>query len=379
MVTGVCPDLSRLRVIGSRRFVLDKHLPRGDKLEDHTEGFLVGYDASNIYRVWLPSTNRVIRTHDVRFINELYKDNPSTPSLTPRMIEAVHIPEKEYNGGTIVVSQPINQQQGLPTPVVQTLEDVQQLPSPSTTPQARNTPDPHGTPDPCSTPDPCGTPDPRSTPPLDGHHQSPSLDPVDQQILQELSASRTTPQTTPGGWNFDQYSDENLDTIRVPTPTRELYIPNQQQNNAPQRQDPNLSQENIVTGRHRHQAHFIKAALASSKYFAFAATIEQANEATFVASQSRINPNPTCTHRNDLPPPPCYWKELKRHVHGKQFEAATEAEFSKCWKKSTFAKPDITAEHIKEAVPLMWVFSYKFDKDGYLYKYKACLVVQGDF
>jgi hypothetical protein len=109
------------------------------------------------------------------------------------MIEAVHIPEKEYNGGTIVVSQPINQRQGLPTPVVQTLEDVQQLPSPSTTPQARNTPDPHGT------PDPCGTPDPRGTPPLDGHHQSPSLDPVDQQILQELSASRTTPQTTPGG------------------------------------------------------------------------------------------------------------------------------------------------------------------------------------
>jgi hypothetical protein len=109
------------------------------------------------------------------------------------MIEAVHIPEKEYNGGTIVVSQPINQRQGLPTPVVQTLEDVQQLPSPSTTPQARNTPDPHGT------PDPCGTPDPRGTPPLDGHHQSSSLDPVDQQILQELSASRTTPQTTPGG------------------------------------------------------------------------------------------------------------------------------------------------------------------------------------
>jgi hypothetical protein len=36
-------------MIGSRRFVLDKHLPRGDKLEDHTEGFLVGYDASNIY------------------------------------------------------------------------------------------------------------------------------------------------------------------------------------------------------------------------------------------------------------------------------------------------------------------------------------------
>jgi hypothetical protein len=50
MVTGVCPNLSRLHVIGSRGFVLNKHLPRGDKLEDRTlEGFLVGYDASNMY------------------------------------------------------------------------------------------------------------------------------------------------------------------------------------------------------------------------------------------------------------------------------------------------------------------------------------------
>jgi hypothetical protein len=50
MVTGVCPDLSQLRVIGSRGFVLNKRLPRGDKLEDRTfEGFLIGYDAPNIY------------------------------------------------------------------------------------------------------------------------------------------------------------------------------------------------------------------------------------------------------------------------------------------------------------------------------------------
>jgi hypothetical protein len=149
-------------VIGSCGFVLNKHLPRGDKLKDRTfEGFHVGYDASNIYRVWLPNKNRVIRVRDVRFIDELYKHKPSTPSLTPCMIEAVYIPEEEYNGDTIVVSQPINQQQGLPTPVVQILEDVQQLPSPSTASQACNTPDPRGT------PDPHGTPDPRGTPSLD--------------------------------------------------------------------------------------------------------------------------------------------------------------------------------------------------------------------
>ncbi|KAH8726040.1 hypothetical protein GQ44DRAFT_198129 [Phaeosphaeriaceae sp. PMI808] len=152
--------ISRLCVIRSRGLVLDKHLPRGDKLEDRTfDGFLIGYDASNIYRVWLPNTNRVIRVRDVRFIDELYKDKPSTLPTTPHMIEAVHIPKEEYDGDTIVVTQPISRRQGPATLVVHTSKDVRQLPSPS------HTPDPH----------------------------------VWQQIFQELSAPRASPQTTPGG------------------------------------------------------------------------------------------------------------------------------------------------------------------------------------
>jgi hypothetical protein len=105
MVTGVRPDLSRLHVIRSRGFLLNKHLPKGDKLEKRTfEGFLISYDASNIYRVWLPHSNRVIRVRDVRFINELYKDKPLTPTVESRIIETVHIPEDEYDGDTIVVA-----------------------------------------------------------------------------------------------------------------------------------------------------------------------------------------------------------------------------------------------------------------------------------
>jgi hypothetical protein len=32
----------------------------------------------------------------------------------------------------------------------------------------------------------------------------------------------------------------------------------------------------------------------------------------------------------------------------------------------------------EEILPLMWIFTYKFDEDGYLYKFKARLVVRGD-
>jgi hypothetical protein len=110
MVTSVRPDLSRLHVIRSRRFVLNKHLLRGDKLKDRTfEGFLLRYDALNIYQVWLPATNRVIRVRDVRFIDELYKDKPSTLPARPHVIKTAHIPEEEYDGDTIVVAQPLKQ------------------------------------------------------------------------------------------------------------------------------------------------------------------------------------------------------------------------------------------------------------------------------
>ncbi|KAK1916946.1 hypothetical protein P3342_004502 [Pyrenophora teres f. teres] len=58
----------------------------------------------------------------------------------------------------------------------------------------------------------------------------------------------SSPHRTPGGWN--NYDDD-----------AEIYIPDRHQNNAPQRRDPNLSQDNIITGRRRRQAHYIEAAL----------------------------------------------------------------------------------------------------------------------
>ena len=99
---------------------------------------------------------------------------------------------------------------------------------------------------------------------------------MEHQLFQESYASRASSQhTTPGGWNFDETPAYNTDTIRVAVPTRErdthqLYVPDRRQNNTPQRRDPDLSQDNIVTGRRRRQAHFIEAS-PLTEYYAFAA------------------------------------------------------------------------------------------------------------
>jgi hypothetical protein len=97
--------------------------------------------------------------------------------------------------------------------------------------------------------------------------------------------------------------------IRVTTrdlDTHALYVPDRQQNNAPQRRELGLSQENIVTGRRRRQAHFLKASLHLSEYFAFAALINLSNEATYHASQPTIKRDPARIHCDELPPPLCH-------------------------------------------------------------------------
>ncbi|KAI2478971.1 Pol protein [Pyrenophora tritici-repentis] len=218
IVTGIQLDLSRLHVIGSRGFILDKHLLRGDKLEKRTfEGFLIGYDASNIYR-----------------------EKPSTTPVEPRIIETVYIPKEEYDGDTIVVAQPVRQRQEAITTPVLPLDHVSEKEYNGDTIAVYQKPVRQLL-------------SPSPTPAFEGQDRSPSPDPVEQQLLQESSALMdSSPHRTPGGWN--NYDDD-----------AEIYIPDRHQNNAPQRRDPNLSQDNIITSRRRRQAHYIEAAPDLSK------------------------------------------------------------------------------------------------------------------
>jgi hypothetical protein len=62
------PDLSHLHVFGCRSYPHIKNIPRKQKLEPRAHlGYLVDYDSTNIYRTWVPSLERVLRTRDVTF------------------------------------------------------------------------------------------------------------------------------------------------------------------------------------------------------------------------------------------------------------------------------------------------------------------------
>ena len=73
------PSIAHLKVYGCRAYTLRTQIPRGDKLTPCTLiGYLVGYNASNIYRVWIPKAKsrahqgKVIRTRDVTFKEDMF-------------------------------------------------------------------------------------------------------------------------------------------------------------------------------------------------------------------------------------------------------------------------------------------------------------------
>src|SRR5271165_4637278 len=91
-------------VYGTRAYALDHHIPRKNKLDPRAYiGHLVGYDSTNIYRIWIPSRMKVIRTRDVTFNNNLLYDPTSLDigavlkEEMDRLIETIDLPEIQEN------------------------------------------------------------------------------------------------------------------------------------------------------------------------------------------------------------------------------------------------------------------------------------------
>ena len=82
-------------------------------------------------------------------------------------------------------------------------------------------------------------------------------------------------------------------------------------------------------------------------------------------------------HRRDLPPAPRGWKELQKHPHKREFLQACTKEWETL---SNMKILDIIerSRATSKPLPLTWVFTYKFDKHGFLQKFKARICVRGD-
>ena len=71
---------------------------------------------------------------------------------------------------------------------------------------------------------------------------------------------------------------------------------------------------------------------------------------------------------------------MLKHTFSTEFKQAVQRELQDLERKETFRYvPRAKAlSSNKQILPLIWVFRYKFDTDGYLQKFKARLCVRGD-
>ncbi|KAJ5125243.1 hypothetical protein N7448_004570 [Penicillium atrosanguineum] len=73
------PDLSNLRVYGCKAFVRITIIPRLAKMKPRAMiGYLVGFKASNIWRIWVPRAGRIINARDCIF-DETSFYQPNSP------------------------------------------------------------------------------------------------------------------------------------------------------------------------------------------------------------------------------------------------------------------------------------------------------------
>ncbi|OAA34885.1 polyprotein [Cordyceps fumosorosea ARSEF 2679] len=105
------PIISHLKAYGCKAFAMTPtaqlKIRRKQKLEPRAHiGYIVGYQASNIYKIWIPHKNKVILTRDVIFDESSFFENkvaqPDLLQSISQLLDEIEIPENEQAMETII-------------------------------------------------------------------------------------------------------------------------------------------------------------------------------------------------------------------------------------------------------------------------------------
>ena len=89
------PDISHLFLYGCKAYSIIHKIPKKQKLEPRASvGYLIGYDSTNIDRIWNPQKGEVFRTRDVTFDEtSLYSSSQLPLALQEQVHEAPQVLE----------------------------------------------------------------------------------------------------------------------------------------------------------------------------------------------------------------------------------------------------------------------------------------------
>jgi hypothetical protein len=277
------PSLSHLHVYGCRAYALNKHIPRLDKLRPRAHiGYFVGIDSTNIYRIWIPSQSKVIRTRDVTFDDELF--------YNPTKLDLAHILQEKTTELLNLIEVPILASENLknsvgelgldPTSDTESVDDAQEAETQESAVE-----------------------------------KAPALDSTAQSQLR-------TPESTPDPPAFETElpAADNAHSIDddLPTASRALTAEFDAQNILP-------------AGAKR---------LRKARKQAYTAALERNSElaafhSAFATGLNRVLQK-SALYRDILPAEPRTWRQLISHLHGAEFRQAAGAEIQGLKRRGTF-------------------------------------------
>jgi hypothetical protein len=334
-------------------------------------GFLVGYQSTNIYRIWNPQTGRVISTRDVIF-NEDERFNGNVDQLKDdllhmekeeliELLDQVEEPEMDRNtmaeedpSGAYI---PQGNWEGLrgedeDVEAQHTWEDpaLHEVTEDTGAEQSEVEPD-----------QPTGTDE--------GFGIS-----RDAEVSEGLPEGGMEDQATAG--TDDQAKNSDAFVRPYPTP---VSLPPMALLTIVNREVSGDSQEEYLKLWDTHEPIEVwKAAFVAGRLATPLGIFEE--KVIDKAKFQRLLRNPMVLHRRDMPPLPRSHSDLINHPMGTLFEEAETAhlrshEEMESWTEIPRDDPRTKGNQILDC---MWVYVYKFDKHGRFQKCKARLVVRGD-
>jgi len=355
------PKLNHTRAYGCKAYALIKNRPRLNKLDPKAFiGYLVGYNSTNIYRIWQPKTDRVISTRDVTF-DESEKYNPSVKETDPsdEIVETIQVPD--INRPYYESSTEDGESEHEFTDTDSIAEPFTDSNNPSNTFTGRN--------DHLET---RKTPENRLT---DSSNESAARTPLTDSS-HATEGQLLTPQPTPSHQvqpttSVVPITDRNTDSPHVnPPPNLETARNNRRGPRGPRTEG--IDKSNVIESSRVRKPR-------KEAYLTDVLQIEHASgfHSAFQTGSQHHRENQR-VHRTTLPALPRAWKDLDTHPYGPEFKAAARKEYSDLDRKGTFLTVPVEEATGHYIIPVMWVFTYKFDTNGFLVKFKARLVVRGD-
>ncbi|KAL1956597.1 hypothetical protein VTO42DRAFT_7008 [Malbranchea cinnamomea] len=394
-------SIAHIVTFGCKAFVLNKKLAKGRKHAPRVHiSYLVGYDSTNIFRVWIPSLDQVVRTRDVVFdeteryegekmdfeVEKALEVADSIEMIDRQLTETdfdldiytgdeyhTNLRMQDTNEGFEAVKTQTQDEaekmtpepQGFsvflptsdPTPLApQILTTIPVRPAPSNSRSEREPP-----PEPTlASGQALETPSALARPIPEPQHQDELCQEVNRRLFHHM---------------MTQEASQDIDVTEINTnpdlPVLRLRAEPQDHVTRKRKRSSmtDVDEANIITGKRARRSNPDRL----DRRTIFLTTLEMSiyNPANilltaFMTASEAIKNKPL--HAKDLPPPPTSWKELLKHPFRRQFELACGVELKGLEARGTYKKVPRPKNYNGYILPLKWVWTYKFDDDSFLTK-----------